>query len=319
MHTSDLLPVAPPSPCVASIDRLRAVQLEMASLVEGPLPTTDVTLSSIAGRVLAEPLHRLDPSSAQGVPILASGTLLRPAHVPVLSSLGRTTVRVFERVRVGIMAFGSNGRAPPATGDSAPTTATMLSAAIEQMGGKAFVSSCDTSDACHLLRSLKALLSAGCSLVLIVGAIDGEMQEALEQSGALREATNLGALELEPFGSVQLARACKAHLVALPTDPTTAYAAFTALVSPLVRALSGRTEATSPASTALLIDDRTGRHPGPGPFWVYEQPALSRCGAARVLRRTHDGLAAMADATGLAWCPPDLGCVLPGAVAYISL
>jgi molybdopterin molybdotransferase len=320
MHTSDLLPAAPPSPCVSSLDRLRAVQLEMAGLVEGPLPTTDVTLSAIAGRVLAEPLHRLDDSSsAKGEPILAPGTLLRPAHVPVLASPGRTTVRVFERPRVGIMALGGGGRAPPAGGDSASTTATMLSSVIEQMGAKAFVSSCDTSDACHLLSSLKALLSAGCSLVLIVGAIDGEMREALERSGALREATNLSDLELEPFGSVQLARACKAHLVALPTDPETAYATFIALVSPLVRALSGRSESTSPTSTALLIDDRTGHRPGPGPFWVHEQPALSRCGAARVLRRTDDGLAAIADATGLAWCPSDLGCVLPGAVAYIPL
>ncbi len=319
MHTSDLLPVAPPSPCAASLDRLRAVQLEMASRVEGPLPTTDVTLPAVAGRVLAEPLYRLEPRSAQEGPVLASGTLLRPAHVPVLSSLGRTTVRVFERARVGIMAFGCSGQAPPAVGDGASTTAAMLSAVIEDMGAKAFVSSCETADACHLLSSLKALLSAGCSLVLIVGAINGEVQEALERSGALREATILSDLELEPFGSVRLARACRAHLVALPTDPEAAYATFTALVSPLVRALSGRADATSPASTALLIDDRTGRPSGPGPFWVHEQPTLSRCSAARVLRRTDDGLASIADATGIAWRPSDLGCVLPGAVAYIPL
>lgn len=295
------------------------MQLKMAGLVDGFLPTTDVTLSAIAGRVLAEPLSRLRPLSVQAEQVMEVGTFLRPAHVPLLSSLGRTTVRVFERVRIGILALGSSGRAPPHGDDSATATANMLSAAVEHMGAKAFVSTCDTSDACHLLSSLKALLSAGCSLVLIAGAMDGEMREALELSGALREASDVSELELQPFGGVQLARACKAHLVALPADPEAAYATFTALVSPLVRALSGRTDVTSVASSALLMDDRNGQASGSGPFWVHEQPALSRCGAARVVRRTGGGLVAIADATGIAWCPADLGCVLPGAVAYLPL
>jgi len=275
------------------------MQLKMAGLVDGFLPTTDVTLSAIAGRVLAEPLSRLRPLSVQAEQVMEVGTFLRPAHVPLLSSLGRTTVRVFERVRIGILALGSSGRAPPHGDDSATATANMLSAAVEHMGAKAFVSTCDTSDACHLLSSLKALLSAGCSLVLI--------------------ASDVSELELQPFGGVQLARACKAHLVALPADPEAAYATFTALVSPLVRALSGRTDVTSVASSALLMDDRNGQASGSGPFWVHEQPALSRCGAARVVRRTGGGLVAIADATGIAWCPADLGCVLPGAVAYLPL
>ncbi len=319
MHASDILPVAPPGPCLASLGHLRAMQLKMASLVESSLPTTDVTLSAIAGRVLAEPLSNLRPPSAQAEQVIEVGTLLRPAHVPLLSSFGRTTVRVFERVRIGILALGGSGRAPPNRDDSASATAIMLSAAVEHMGAKAFVSSCDASDACHLLSSLKALLSAECPLVLIAGTIDGEMREALELSGALREASDVSELEFQPFGGVQLARACKAHLVALPADPQAAYATFTALVSPLVRALSGRTDVTSLASSALLIDDRNDQASGPGPFWVYEQPALSRCGAARAVRRTGGGLAAIADATGIAWCPADLGCVLPGAVAYLPL
>lgn len=318
MHAFDPLPVAPPRPCVASLGRLEAVQLEMASLLEGPLPTADVTLSAIAGRVLAEPLHRPGPDSGQAEPLLAPGTLLRPMHVPLFASQDRATVRVYERARVGIMAFGSSGRAPPKAGDRAAATATMLSAAIEQMGAKPFISACDTSDACHFLSSVKALLSAGCSLVLIAGTIDDETRGALERSGALREATSVREVGLEPFGSVQLAPACKAQLVALPADPEAAYVAFTVLVSPLVRALSGRSAATSRASSALMIDDRMGEQPAAGPFWVYEQPVPSRCGAARVLRRTGSGLASIAEATGIAWSPPDLGCALPGAVAYIS-
>ncbi len=316
MHSFNPLPVAPPSPCAASLGRLKAVQLEMANLLETPLVTTDVSLSAIAGRVLAEPLFRTNSESDPAEPLLAAGTVLRPTHVPLLASLDRATVRVYERARVGIMAFGS--RAPPKAGSSAATTATMLSAAVEQMGGKPFLSACDLSDACHFLSSLKALLSAGCSLILVAGTIDDQTRAALEQSGALREATNVKEVALEPFGSVQVARACKAQLVALPSDPEVAYAAFTALVSPLLRALSGQSDATSPAASALLIDDRAGQHATSGPFWVYEQPALSRCGAARVLRRAGSGLGSIGEATGIAWCPPDLGCVLPGAVAYIS-
>jgi len=309
------LPVAPPRPCVASLGRLEAVQLEMARLAVGPLQTTDVTLSAIAGRVLAEPLHHPGPDAE---PLLSAGTLLRPTHVPLFASQGRDAVRVYERVRVGIMAFGSGGRASARAGDRAAATATMLSAAIEQMGAKPFISACDPADACHFLSSVKALLSAGCSLVLIAGTMDDETRDALERSGALREATAVREVALEPFGSVQLARACKAQLVALPAEPQAAYVAFTALVSPLVRALCGRSDATSPASSALMIDDRTGAEPAPGAFWVHEQPMPSRCGAARVLRRTGCGLASIAQATGIAWSPPDLGCVLPGAVAYMS-
>ncbi len=318
MHASDPLPVASPRPCVASLGRLEAVQLEMANLLEGPLPTIDVKLSTIAGRVLAEPLRRPGSDPGQAEPLLAPGTLLRPAHVPLFASHNRATVRVYERARVGIMAFGSSGRAPPKAGDRAAATATMLSAAIEQMGAKPFSSACDPADACHFLSSLTALLSAGCSLVLIAGTIDDETRGALERSGALREATNVREVGLEPFGSVQVARACKAQLVALPPDPEAAYVAFTVLVSSLVRALSGRSDATVPASSALMIDDRMGEQPASGPFWVHEQPVPSRCGAARVLRKTGGGLASIAEASGIAWFPPDLGCVLPGAIAYIS-
>jgi len=291
----------------------------MAALVENPLATSEVPLSAVAGRVLAEALHSSAQSGEQGEQVLASGTLLRPAHVPLASSLGRSTVRVFERLRVGVMAVGCSGRAPPMKAQDSGTTVTLLSAAAEHMGAKTFVSTCDASDACHLLGSLKALLSAGCSLVLIAGTLDADMRKALERSGALREATAVSEVAFAPFGAIQVARTSNAHLVAVPSDPEMAYATFTALVSPLLRALSGRADVISPASSALLIDDQVGERVDRSPLWVYEQPALSRCSAARVVRRTSHGMAAIADASGIAWCPSDLGCVLPGAVAYIPL
>ena len=112
---------------MASLDRLRALQLKMAGLVEAPLATSEVPLSALAGRVLAEALHRSSPSGERGEQVLSSGTLLRPAHVPLVSSLGRSTVRVFERLRVGIMAMGCGGRAPPMkVEDDSGTTVTLL-------------------------------------------------------------------------------------------------------------------------------------------------------------------------------------------------
>ena len=235
--------------------------------------------------------------------------------MPFLAEIGLSTVRVFERVRVGVIALLDDGRPPVAPSGGAAVAATMMSAAVEQMGAKALWSSCRADDEACLVRSAR-MFAAECSLVLIVGSAGGEAAAALGRC-ELSCVVSIRQVGLDPFGQMQFVKVGAAHMISLPADPAAAFATFTAFVSPLLRALAGRFDVLPPVASAVLIDgEHCGARDG-GLVWVREQPAHPSGSTELVACPATRDPPCLAAATGLAWCPPDLDASEPAAVAYL--
>ena len=313
------------NPCLASppaqeisgisrISQLRSLQAGIAGLACRPASSVDMPLSWISGRVLAETV----PARAPEGPHLSEGTLLNATHVPMLTDLGLSAVRVFDRIRVGIISLLDEGPLPIEARRNGADTATMLAMAAEQMGAKAFAYTCKSSDERLLVQSLTAF-AASCSLVLVIGRLGSELRAALGHAGLLGDSHQMRDLDLQPFGELQMARAGAAHLIALPAEPMRAFATFTAFVSPLLRALTGRTDVLPPMASAILVDGEEIDLHGRGLLWVHEQPGSPCSDTTFVKRAAGTGAASLAGASGLAWRPMDLHRARPAGVAYLAL
>ncbi len=303
---------------IAGLSQLTTAQQRIAELADRPVSVVDVPLCRVSGRVLAESIPEARWALTCGGPLLREGLSLSATHVPLLTEVQRATVRVFERVRVGVIALVSDDRALTGQDRCASQAATMLSAAIEQMGARAFMTTCRISDEGLSVRSVRAF-AAECSLVLIVGTVDGELHAALKRSGVFGEASGLTGLSLPPFGDMHLARAGSAHVIALPADPTRALVTFMAFVSPLVRALGGRCDVLPPVSSAVMVNGDAAEMRDGEVRWVRERSEPSPRGISLIACPAGPNAASLAGATGLAWRAHAVDSDEAGTVTYLPL
>jgi len=281
--------------------RLEVVQRRIAALAEGPVSTIEVPVDRVSGRVLAEPIPCAGAGTTDGGDAwLGRGTVLSAVHVATLAGLGRSTVRVFERTRVGIVAWHDHGE-PGTRSRHASVASATLSAAVEQMGAKAFASTCRSADEACLVRSVK-MFAAECSLVLVIGFPGEEQLAALKRAGLSCDASGVRTIALHPFGEIRLGKVGSAHIVALPKAPADAFAAFAALVSPLLRALSGRSDLLPILPAAILAGEEGSEALDDGLAWVRERAPM-QCNGTELVRCAV-APACFAGATGLAWRAP---------------
>lgn len=294
----------PPAPPTHDRERraLEVVQRRIVAQAEGPVSTIELPVARVSGRVLAE-----------AIPGVERGTVLTAVHVATLAGLGLTTVRVFERTRVGIIALHGRGE-PESSSRHASVTLATLVAAVEQMGAKAFGSSCRNGDEECLVRSVK-MFAAECPLVLILGFPGAELVASLKRAGLSCDSSGIRAIGLRPFGEIRLAKVGAAHMVALPEEPGSALATFAALVSPLLRALSGRSELLPALPVAILADEAGTAASPEGLAWVRER--ASSPGSSPEIVRCSIAPACLAGATGLAWPSPEHDPGSPGKRIYL--
>lgn len=180
-----------------------------------------VLRSAPAGRHV----RRTGEDVAAGEVALGAGRRLGPAHVGLLTSLGRTTVAVRARPRVGIVSTGAelvNGQVPD-------SNAATLAAAVAELGGDAarFGPAPDDPDA-FLARLHEA--AAASDLVVTTGGVSAGDHDVVKAALRALPGFWFGAVAMKPgrpqgFGVLDVAGR-SVPVLCLPGTPVAAYASF---------------------------------------------------------------------------------------------
>lgn len=278
---------------------------------------------------LGQNIRRAGEDITRGQTVLAAGTVLRPAEIGVLASVGYATAQVFRRPRVAILATGDElvmpGQPLPPAKIYDSNTYT-IAALVQKYGGIPTILGIARDRRDELVEKIgegrKAdllLTSAGVSMgdydiVKEVLAMEGEISFWTVRMkpgkplafGTLTATTDTGQTRRVP------------HL-GLPGNPVSTMVAFEQFARPAILKMLGRTNFAKPTIKAVVaepIENTDGRR-------VFARALISREKGTYVARLTGPQgsgiLTSMALAQGLVVVPEDVARVEAGSVMDVQM
>ncbi|MGA2569546.1 MAG: molybdopterin molybdotransferase MoeA [Terracidiphilus sp.] len=188
--------------------------------------------------------------------LLPAGTLIGPAQIALAAACGCSTLSVFARPRVAILATGDELvpiRSTPAPGQVRDSSSAMLSALVSAAGGEPWVLPVARDTA----RSLDAAIAraSAADVLLIAGGVSAGkfdlVEPALARAGARFHFTGVRIQPGKPLVFAELpARITKTArglrrtqcCFGLPGNPVSSAVTFLLFAVPVVAALAGRRE-----------------------------------------------------------------------------
>ena len=247
-----------------------------------------------------------------GQQVLLKGTVLRPAEIGVLASLGYVEVKVIRRSVVAILATGNELSSPDGglrPGKIYDSNSYGVATAVSSAGGNPMMLGIARDDSDSIKTKLNQGLEAD-MLVTSAGVSKGDydvVKDVLTQYGEI-EFWSVRMRPAKPlaFGLLNRSQGKAVPLLGLPGNPVSALVAFEQFGRPAINKMLGRGNAPRPTIKAVLeepIHNSDGRR-------VYARAIVTKRDGAYYARLTGDQssnlLTSMARANGLAICPEDL-------------
>ncbi|HEX2904358.1 MAG TPA: gephyrin-like molybdotransferase Glp [Jatrophihabitans sp.] len=263
--------------------------------------------------------------TARGELVFPRGTVLRPAHLGVLASVGAHTVTVQPRPRVGVLVTGDElvtEARELAPGEIYESNRAMLMALLRKLN-------CDpvdlgiAPDQVSGLRTRLGRAIAECDVIVSSGGVS--MGDADPIKAVLEELGRLNWLQLairpaKPFAYGLLDG--PTMLLGLPGNPVSALVSFTLLVAPVLRQLLGYHN-VEPEFIPAIAEADFGAQPDDGRTGYLRATAhFGPDGRLRVqplLKQGSHQLSAAARANALVRVPPGLSPAAGAEVATLLL
>ena len=252
--------------------------------------------------------------------VLTPGTVLRPAHLGVLASIGRTTVRVHRRPRVGVLSTGDELVAdggPLAPGQIRESNKHMLLALVAEAGAEPVDLGVVRDDEAVLERAL-AEAAATCDALVTSGGVsmgDFDIVKAVLSRLAEMRWMQIAMRPAKPFAFGLLPSGDRrVPVIGLPGNPVSSFVSFELLGRPALRRLAGHDPAER-APVLAVTDDALRRRRDGKTHWLRVYGSFQSDGRLHVRVTGPQGshqLAATAAAQGLAELPDGDG-LAPGA------
>ena len=265
----------------------------------------------------------------EGDRILAAGTVLRPAEIGVMASMGHATARVIKRPVVAILSTGDELVEPPnplPPGKIYNSNTYSVAASVQRYGGipKILGIARDTKES--LKEEVRKGLGAD-MLITTAGVSRGDydvVKDVLMEEGEIafwtvrmRPAKPLAFGTLRAVGPGKTIRHVP-HL-GLPGNPVSTMVAFEEFARPAILKMQGRTDLAKPTIQAVLEDEivnTDGRR-------VYARAIVTKRDGTYYARLTGNQgsgvLTSMTKANGLAICPEDTPVLKPGETVEVQM
>ncbi len=194
-----------------------------------------------------------------GQEIIPAGTVLRPVHLGVIASLGRTHVHAIPHPRVAVLSTGDEIVAPGgslAPGQVYDANATLIAAMCEAAGATVTLVGSVGDDPREVARWLEDAAGMADLIVTSGGASVGEhdwLRDVLERYGQL----SLWRVAIKPGKPIAIGRVEGRPVLALPGNPGSAFVGVHVFVAAAIRMLGGRDPAP-PSVRAVLSEDVKG-------------------------------------------------------------
>jgi len=241
------------------------VPLEEAEEVGGEaVPATSGEAARLGSKVRIE--KRVKPRQhlrfagedvKRGAIAMHSGTVIRPAEVSMLASLGKLSVPVYRKPRVGILSTGDELIEPgetPTPGKVVNSNSLALAAAVIEAGAVPLLLGMARDDRKSHLAKMREGLEADV-FITSAGVSAGQhdlVREVLEELGVRQI---FWRVRISPGGPMAFAVRERRPVFSLPGNPVAALITFEEFVRPALLKMMGHTQVVKPSITVVLQDE----------------------------------------------------------------
>lgn len=184
----------------------------------------------------------------QGATVLTCGARLRPQDIGIAAAVGRPTLRVYRRLKVGVIATGDELRAP---GEPLPpgciydTNRHTITAALCALGAEVTDYGL-IPDRMSRIRDGLATAARDNDLVITSGGVsageEDHVRSAVQEIGSL----DFWKLPIKPGRPIAMGQVAGVPYVGLPGNPVSAMVTFWLIGRPLILRLMGATDLALP-------------------------------------------------------------------------
>jgi molybdopterin molybdotransferase len=201
--------------------------------------------------------------------VIAAGSVLRPQEIALLTSLGLTSVAVFRRVRVAILATGDellDAGTAPSSGKIINSNSNGLAALVFEAGGEPLLIGIAADTGASIQEKIQEGLRAD-MLITSGGVSMGDRDLVKESILKLGGELYFEKVNVKPGKPVTFAVIDAKPVFALPGNPVAAMVAFEMFVRPALLRSMGHSSIFRPVIRAVLADPITN---------LGERPLLAR-------------------------------------------
>ncbi len=267
-------------------------------------------------------VRRAGKDMRPGELVLPRGTVVRPAEIAVLATLGHSHVRVIRRPRVAVLATGDellDINEPLAPGKIRNSNEYSNAALVSRYGGIPVRLGIARDTVADLTAKIRQGLAQNVDLFITSAGVSvGDydvVKDVLEAEGKIR----FWQVRMKPgkplaFGTIQ-----GVPLLGLPGNPTSSMVSFEQFARPAILKMQGRTKLVKPTVEAVLDDAlRRGDRRGYQRVIVHrDENGVYHAGTAGL--QVSGFISAMARANGLAIVPEGEGVLPPGARVMVQM
>lgn len=284
---------------------------------------TGATVKILKAAEVGANVRRAGRDMQPGELVLPRGTVVRPAEIAVLATLGRSRVQVIRRPRVAVLATGDELLGidePLAPGKIRNSNEYSNAALVARYGGVPVRLGIARDTVADLKAKIREGLAQGVDLFITSAGVSvGDydvVKDVLKAEGEIR----FWRVKMKPGKPLAFGIIRGVPLLGLPGNPTSSMVSFEQFARPAILKMQGRTKLVKPTVEAIL-DDPLHR-------------TIDRHGYQRVIvRRDENGvyhagtagwqvsgfIRAMSRANGLAVVPAGEGSLSPGTTVTVQM
>jgi molybdenum cofactor synthesis domain-containing protein len=275
---------------------------------------------------VGDAVRRAGSDVSAGQEVLPARTVLGPAHLGVLASIGRTDVMVWPAPRVGVLSTGDElveGGAPLAPGQIRESNRSMLLALVAKAGAVPVDLGLVRDDEAAITAAVRDA-AARCDAVVTSGGVsmgDYDLIKVVLDRIAEMQWMQIAIKPAKPFAFGTIRSGTRVVPVfGLPGNPVSSLVSFEVLARPALRKMMGQPAIDHPTVRAIA-DEGLPRHPDGKLHLVRTHGRFEADGRWHVRSTGEQGshqLASTAAADGLALVPDGDG-VAPGGDVDVLL
>ncbi len=276
-------------------------------------PRLEQTVTIMRAASLGRNVRQAGEDIRAGQVVVQRGTVLRPAELGVIASLGRETVSVHRRPLVAVLSTGDElvplGQSL-GPGQIYNSNGTSIAAAVARTGGLPRVLGIGRDNAEDIVPKLRQ--AAECDLLITTGGVSMGDFDVVRDVLAEEGQVTFWRVRMKPGKPLAFGRIAGVPHLGLPGNPVSAMVTFEMFARPAILKMLGRANYRRPAVQARLLHGARN----PDRRRVYLRAHVTKQAGEYVASLTGPQgsgiLTSMAGANGLAIIPEDAERVNPG-------